>query len=107
MKSPTRTSEKSQSAEQRLNRLRQQELLSALGVTALRGVPLQDLLNEEVRVCADGLRAELCKVLEYQARENQLLMKTGFGWHEGLVGVASVGADMTSPSGHRCIRTSR
>jgi two-component sensor histidine kinase len=82
------------------DRLRQQELLSALGVTALRGVPLQELLNEAVRVCADGLKAELCKVLEYQPQDNRLLMKAGFGWHEGLVGVATVGADMASPSGY-------
>jgi two-component sensor histidine kinase len=82
------------------DRLRQQELLSALGVTALRGVPLHDLLNAAVRACADGLNAELCKVLEYQPQENRLLMQAGFGWHEGLVGVASVGADMASPSGY-------
>jgi two-component sensor histidine kinase len=82
------------------DRLRQQGLLSALGVTALRGVPLQDLLDEAVRVCADGLNAELCKVLEYQSQESRLLMKAGFGWQEGLVGVASVGADMASPSGY-------
>ena len=81
-------------------RLRQQELLSALGVTALRGVPLQELLDEAVRVCAAGLNAELCKILEYQAQLNRLLMRAGFGWHEGLVGVASVGADMASPSGY-------
>jgi two-component sensor histidine kinase len=88
-------------AEHGLNdRLRQQGMLSALGVTALRGVPLQDLLNEAVRICAEGLNAELCKVLEYQAPENRLLMKAGFGWQEGLVGVASVGADMASPSGY-------
>src|SRR5262245_39804920 len=81
-------------------RLRQQELLSALGVTALRGVPPQELLDEAVRVCAAGLNAELCKILEYQPQQNRLLMKAGFGWHEGLVGVASVGADMASPSGY-------
>lgn len=50
------------------DRLRQQELLSALGVTALRGAPLEELLNEAVRVCADGLGAELCNVLEYQPK---------------------------------------
>jgi GAF domain-containing protein len=93
--------QRSPAAEHGLNdRLRQQGLLSALGVTALRGVPLQDLLDEAVRVCADGLNAELCKVLEYRSQENRLLMKAGFGWHEGLVGVASVGADMASPSGY-------
>ena len=83
-----------------LDRLRQQELLAALGVTALRGVPLQALLDEAVRVCADGLNADLCKVLEYQPQENRLLMKAGSGWEEGLIGVATVGADTASPSGY-------
>jgi len=82
------------------DRLQQQELLSALGVTALRGVPLQELLDETVRLCANGLNAELCKVLEYQPEENRLLMRAGFGWQQGLIGIASVGADMASPSGY-------
>lgn len=82
------------------DRLRQQELLSALGVTALRGSQLQELLDEAVRVCADGLNAELCKILEYHPPENRLLMRAGFGWREGLVGVATIGADMASPSGY-------
>jgi two-component sensor histidine kinase len=82
------------------DRLRQQELLSALGVTALRGVPLQELLDEAVRICAEGLNAELCKVLEYQREENRLLMRAGFGWQQGLIGKASIGADMASPSGY-------
>ncbi len=80
-------------------RLRQQELLSNLGVTALRGAPLQELLDEAVRTCAEGLDAELCKVLEFLPGENRLLMRAGFGWEEGLIGVASVGADLASPSG--------
>jgi two-component sensor histidine kinase len=80
-------------------RLRQQELLSNLGVTALRGAPLQELLDEAVRTCAEGLDAELCKVLEFLPAENRLLMRAGFGWEEGLIGVGSVGADLASPSG--------
>ena len=80
-------------------RLRQQELLSNLGVAALRTVPLQELLDEAVSVCAEGLGAELCKVLEFLPGESRLLMRAGFGWQEGLVGVASVGADLASPSG--------
>jgi two-component sensor histidine kinase len=73
--------------------------LSTLGVTALRGAPLQELLDEAVRTCAEGLHAELCKVLEFLPGENRLLMRAGFGWEEGLIGVASVGADLASPSG--------
>jgi two-component sensor histidine kinase len=80
-------------------RIRQQELLAELGVTALRGTPFEELLNETVRVAAEGLQAEFCKVLEYISSEKRLLMRAGVGWREGLVGVATVGADLASPSG--------
>jgi hypothetical protein len=81
------------------DRLRQQELLSALGVTALRGAPLEELLNEAVRVCADGLGAELCKVREYQPQESRLLMRAGFGWQEGLVGLQRLALTWRLPRG--------
>ena len=31
--------------------------------------------------------------------ENRFLVRAGVGWHEGIVGVASVGADLESPAG--------
>jgi two-component sensor histidine kinase len=80
-------------------RIRQQELLAELGVAALRGTPFAKLINQTVRVAAEGLQAEFCKVLEFLPTEKRLLMRAGVGWHEGLVGVASVGADLASPSG--------
>jgi hypothetical protein len=39
-------------------------------------------------------------VLEYMPAQNQLLMRAGVGWDEGLVGKAIVGADLASPSGY-------
>jgi two-component sensor histidine kinase len=81
------------------SRIRQQEILAEFGVAALKGTPLMELLNAAVRLAAEGLEAEFCKVLEYIPTENRLLMKAGVGWHEGLVGTASVGADLASPSG--------
>jgi two-component sensor histidine kinase len=80
-------------------RVRQQKILAELGVTALKGPPLGEFLAEAVRLSAAGLEAELCKVLEYIPADNRLLMRAGVGWHEGLVGTASVGADLASPSG--------
>jgi len=80
-------------------RIRQQEILAELGVTALKGTPFMELLNEAVRLSAEGLEAQFCKVLEYIPSENRLLMRAGVGWDEGLVGTASVGADLASPSG--------
>jgi two-component sensor histidine kinase len=81
-------------------RIRQQEILAELGVASLARGPLQDLLDTAARMAAEGLEAELCKVLEYMPAENRLLLCAGVGWDPGLVGVASVGADLESPSGY-------
>jgi two-component sensor histidine kinase len=80
-------------------RIRQQEILAELGVTALKGTGFTDLLENAVRLAAEGLSAELCKVLQYLPRENRLLMVAGVGWDPGLIGSATVGADLESPSG--------
>ena len=80
-------------------RLRQQEILAELGVLSLRGVSFQELLDAAVRMAAEGLEAQLSKVLEYIPAENRLLMRAGVGWDPGIVGIASMGADMESPSG--------
>jgi two-component sensor histidine kinase len=81
------------------HRIRQQEILAELGVTALQGAPLDQLLTETVRLTAEGLRSEFCKVMEYIPGENRLLVKAGVGWNPGIVGVASVEADLASPAG--------
>lgn len=80
-------------------RIRQQEILAELGVTALQGASFDTLLTETARLTADGLRAEFCKVLEHIPSENRLLVRAGVGWDAGVVGVASVGADLESPAG--------
>ena len=80
-------------------RIRQQEILAELGVLALQGRPFLELLNETARLTADGMEAEFCKILEFLPGQNRLLVRAGVGWHEGVIGVASVGADLESPSG--------
>jgi hypothetical protein len=45
------------------------------------------------------MEAEFCKVLECIPAENRFLVRVGVGWHEGIVGVATAGADLESPSG--------
>ena len=80
-------------------RIRQQEILAELGVLALQGTKFLDLLNHTARLTAEGLHAEYCKVLEYQPAENRLLVRAGVGWDAGVVGHASVGADLASPAG--------
>ena len=80
-------------------RVRQQEILAELGVTALQGASFNELLTDTVRLTAEGLRAEFCKVLEHIPSENRFLVRAGVGWSAGIVGVASVGADLASPAG--------
>jgi two-component sensor histidine kinase len=80
-------------------RIRQQEILADLGVTALKGTPFEELLNEAVRLSVEGLGAELGKVLEYLPSQDRLVLRAGIGWHEGLVGRATVGTDLASPAG--------
>ena len=87
-------------------RIRQQELLAELGVLALQGTSFIDMLNHTAQMTAEGLRAEYCKVLEYISAENRLLVRAGVGWEDGVVGFASVGADLASPGGY-ALRTGK
>jgi two-component sensor histidine kinase len=87
-------------------RIRQQELLAELGVLALQGAGFAAMLNHTARMTAEGLGAEYCKVLEYIPAENRLLVRAGVGWDEGVVGKASVGADLASPAGY-ALRTGK
>jgi two-component sensor histidine kinase len=87
-------------------RIRQQELLAELGVLALQGTSFIEMLNHTARVTAEGLEAEYCKVMEYDAAEKRLLVRAGIGWGEGVVGHATVGADLASPAGY-ALRTGK
>ena len=64
-----------------LLRIRQQELLAELGVIALQQTPLQELLDCCVRIAAEGLQADFCKVLETSRK------KTAFCFVQVLVGI--------------------
>lgn len=81
-------------------RVRQQEILATLGVTALQGASFDELLETTARMVAEGLRAEFSKVLEYMPEENRFLVRAGVGWQDGVVGVATLGADLASPAGY-------
>ncbi len=87
-------------------RIRQQEVLAELGVLALQRTSFTSMLDHTARVTAEGLAAEYCKVMEYIPAENRLLVRAGVGWDEGVVGVASVGADLESPAGY-ALRTGK
>src|SRR5262245_1147976 len=80
-------------------RIRQQQILAELGVLWLQATPFSDLLDRTAELTAEGLEAEFCKVMEYIPLEKRLIVRAGVGWGEGIVGIASVGADLASPAG--------
>ena len=82
-----------------VHRIRQQELLSELGVIALQGGTMDELLTQTVRLVAEGLQSEFCKVLELVPANNFFTVRAGVGWGPDVVGVAQVGADLASPAG--------
>ncbi len=87
-------------------RIRQQELLAELGVLALQRTSFTGMLDHTARMTAEGLDAEYCKVMEFIPAENRLLVRAGVGWDKGVVGSASVGADLASPAGY-ALRTGK
>ena len=90
-------------AEELSYRLHQQELLSQFGLFISRRVNLGDIMSEVARTGANGLGVKLCKALELIQcmDEPRLLVRSGVGWAEGVVGHATVGADLEFPAGFR------
>jgi two-component sensor histidine kinase len=103
--SPNPASPQAISPEVRL-RIRQQAILAELGVFALQRKSLSELLENSVKMAAEGLQCEFCKVLEYLPDENRLLLRAGLGWEPGLIGTVSVGVDLESPAGY-ALRTGK
>jgi two-component sensor histidine kinase len=57
------------------------------------------MLSETVRLTAEGLRVQFCKVLRYIPEDHRLFVQAGVGWDPGIVGLASIGVDLASPAG--------
>jgi len=81
-------------------RLDQQALLAELGRCALDDTPIEALLTEGTRLTALGMKVHYCKVLEYLPDRHCFLVRAGVGWHDGVVGHATIGADDSSPAGY-------
>jgi signal transduction histidine kinase/CheY-like chemotaxis protein len=81
-------------------RLRQQALLAEIGRRALSDLGFDALLEEACRLTALGLGVHFCKVLEFLPDQGRLLVRAGVGWHAGVVGRATIGADLDSPAGY-------
>jgi len=56
-------------------------------------------MNEAVVLVAQGLRVELCKILELLPSGEFFLLRAGVGWKPGLIGTARVRAGMETQAG--------
>ena len=80
--------------------IRQQEVLAELGQRALEGMALEALMDEMVRTVADTLDADYCKLLDLQPDGERLLLCSGIGWDDGIVGTATVKTERESQGGY-------
>jgi len=84
-------------------RARQQAAVAELGRRALGALDLQVLMEEAVTSVAKVLDVEYAKVLELLPGGEELVLRAGVGWAEGLAGRATVGAGSDSQAGYTLI----
>lgn len=78
---------------------KQNDVLHKIGKIALEYDSLQTFLDESMKMIANILKLEYCKILELLPNGN-FLLKAGIGWKTGLVGKAVVEGDMESLVGY-------
>ncbi|MFV2081161.1 MAG: PAS domain S-box protein [bacterium] len=83
-----------------LIRTSQQTIIAELGKSALSGVELQEVMEMAVAAVAENLKVKHCKILELLPGGEELLLRSGVGWKEGLVGIATVGTGTDSQAGY-------
>ncbi|MDQ2964752.1 MAG: GAF domain-containing protein, partial [Chloroflexota bacterium] len=86
--------------EQLRRREQQQAVVAALGLAALGGAGLDELLDEAVRRLATTLDVEFAKILEQLPDKRRLRLRAGVGWRPGLVGKVTLGTDRGSQAGY-------
>ncbi|MEL6458915.1 MAG: PAS domain-containing protein [Cyanobacteria bacterium J06621_15] len=78
----------------------QQSLVAELSQAALARMDLSSLMHQAVTTIAQCLDVEYCKILELLPGGNKFLLRSGIGWHFGLVGTATVNAERNSQAGY-------
>ncbi|HEY9614120.1 PAS domain S-box protein [Allocoleopsis sp.] len=81
-------------------RIQQQAVIAELGQRALAGTELSALMDEATALVAQSLDVEYCQVLELMPNRNTLLLRSGVGWHPGLMGWATVSTATDSQAGY-------
>jgi signal transduction histidine kinase len=81
-------------------RVSQQAAIAKLSHDALTDIPLNDLLQEGVRVVREGLQADCSELLELAPDGSSMLLSAGSGWKPGMIGVTHVPSDPSSLAGY-------
>ncbi|WP_037533434.1 histidine kinase dimerization/phosphoacceptor domain -containing protein [Sphingomonas sp. Ant20] len=67
--------------------IERQRVLARFGELALRSEDLHEILTEACRLVADALGADLAKIMEVEPEAQELFVRAGVGWNDGIVGV--------------------
>ena len=84
-------------------RTHQQAVVAELGLWALANEGLQSLMDDTVALVAQTLDVEYCKIVEVLPSGEELLLRSGVGWREGLVGSITESAGVGSQAGYTLI----
>lgn len=81
-------------------RVAQQAAIATLSQQALSGMEISALMDSTVTLVAENLQVEYAKVLELLPSGEEVLLRAGVGWQEGLVGQATVDTGTNSQAGY-------
>lgn len=79
---------------------RYQSVLARIASLAVSGAGVQEVMNEAVRLTAEALSVELCKILIPRESDQDLYLMAGVGWREGLIGRLTVEGGTHSQAGY-------
>lgn len=82
-------------------RVAQQTVLKDLGLKALSGVKVRELMNEAVKQLKEVLQVEYTKVLELLPGGKEVILRAGMGWHKDIkVDTSTVDTGKNSQAGY-------
>ncbi|WP_313693260.1 PAS domain S-box protein [Halorarum halobium] len=81
-------------------RARQQRAVADLGQRALESQSPAELFEDAVETVAEALGTEYAAVLERRAAADELLVRSGVGWRDWVVGEATVDAGVETQAGY-------
>jgi PAS domain S-box-containing protein len=81
-------------------RAHQQAIIAELGLRALADDDLQAVMDAAVALVAQTLQVQYTKIVERLPGGEELLMRAGVGWKEGVVGNATEEAGLDSQAGY-------